>query len=170
MEHALTLSHVTKRFGDFVAVDDLSLEIPRGSIYGFIGPNGAGKTTTLRMVMSIFYPDAGEITVLGNPRPEAVKDRLGYLPEEKGLYKSMRVGEIVAYFGRLKGIPGGEAQASGGFASVALRARRLDRQEMPSAVEGHGPEGSTARHAGARAPSSSSSMSRSPDSTRSIWS
>ena len=110
MEHALTLSNVTKRFGDFTAVDDLSLRIPKGSIYGFIGPNGAGKTTTIRMVMSIFYPDEGEITVLGNERPEAVKDRLGYLPEEKGLYKTMRVGEIVAYFGKLKGMPSGEAK------------------------------------------------------------
>lgn len=110
MEHALTLSHVTKRFGSFTAVDDLSLNIPTGSIYGFIGPNGAGKTTTIRMVMSIFYPDAGEITVLGNSQPEAVKDRLGYLPEEKGLYKTMRLGEIVAYFGKLKGMNSGEAK------------------------------------------------------------
>jgi ABC-2 type transport system ATP-binding protein len=106
MDYALTLSHVTKRFGDFVAVNDLSLKIPQGSIYGFIGPNGAGKTTTIRMIMSIFYPDEGEIVVLGSRVPEAVKDRLGYLPEEKGLYKTMKVGEIVAYFGRLKGMEG----------------------------------------------------------------
>ncbi len=104
MTNALVLKGVTKRFGDFTAVDNLSLEIPTGSIYGFIGPNGAGKTTTIRMVMSIFYPDAGEIEVLGHPNAEEVKDRLGYLPEEKGLYKMMRVGEIVAYFGKLKGM------------------------------------------------------------------
>ncbi len=104
MTNALVLKGVTKRFGDFTAVDNLSLEIPKGSIYGFIGPNGAGKTTTIRMVMSIFYPDAGEIEVLGHPNAEEVKDRLGYLPEEKGLYKMMRVGEIVAYFGMLKGM------------------------------------------------------------------
>ncbi|MCA8942262.1 MAG: ATP-binding cassette domain-containing protein [Planctomycetes bacterium] len=109
MEYALTLSNVTKRFGNFTAVDDLSLRIPTGSIYGFIGPNGAGKTTTIRMVMSIFYPDEGKITVLGSDRPESVKDRLGYLPEEKGLYKTMRVGEIVAYFGKLKGMSNREA-------------------------------------------------------------
>jgi ABC-2 type transport system ATP-binding protein len=104
MEHALTLNGVTKRFGSIVAVDDVSLAIPRGCIYGFIGQNGAGKTTTIRMVMSIFYPDAGAISVLGHPNAEEVKDRLGYLPEEKGLYKKMRVAEIIAYFGRLKGM------------------------------------------------------------------
>jgi len=104
MTNSLVLKGVTKRFGDFTAVDNLSLEIPAGSIYGFIGPNGAGKTTTIRMVMSIFYPDSGEIEVLGHPNAEEVKDRLGYLPEEKGLYKMMRVGEIVAYFGMLKGM------------------------------------------------------------------
>ncbi len=111
MEHALELHNVTKRFGDFVAVDDLSLQIPRGSIYGFIGPNGAGKTTTIRMIMSIFHPDAGNIVVLGNDSPDLVKDRLGYLPEEKGLYKTMKVQEIVAYFGRLKGLDAGTARS-----------------------------------------------------------
>ncbi|HET7038900.1 MAG TPA: ATP-binding cassette domain-containing protein [Gemmatimonadales bacterium] len=110
MEHALTLERVTKSFGDYTAVDGVSLTVPRGSIYGFLGPNGAGKTTTIRMIMSILYPDAGSIEVLGHQNPEAVKDRLGYLPEEKGLYKKMRTGEIVSYFGRLKGLGAGEAQ------------------------------------------------------------
>ena len=104
MEHALTLDGITKRFGDVVAVDDVSLRVPQGCIYGFLGPNGAGKTTTIRIIMSIFYPDAGQISVLGSPNPEAVKDRLGYLPEEKGLYKKMKTGELVAYFGKLKGL------------------------------------------------------------------
>jgi ABC-2 type transport system ATP-binding protein len=104
MEHALTLSGVTKRFGTFTAVDDLSLQIPKGCIYGFTGQNGAGKTTTIRMAMSIFHPDAGTISVLGAPDASLVKDRLGYLPEEKGLYKKMKTGEIVAYFGKLKGM------------------------------------------------------------------
>jgi ABC-2 type transport system ATP-binding protein len=102
---AVELRSVTKRFGDFVAVDDLSLSIPRGCIYGFLGPNGAGKTTTIRMIMSIFYPDKGSIRVLGHEDAEAVKDRRGYLPEEKGLYKKMRAAEIVGYFGTLKGMP-----------------------------------------------------------------
>ena len=104
MEYGLVIDGVTKRFGDFTAVDNISLRVPKGSIYGFLGPNGAGKTTTIRMVMSIFYPDSGSITVLGNAKAEAVKDRLGYLPEEKGLYKSMRAEEIIAYFGELKGL------------------------------------------------------------------
>jgi ABC-2 type transport system ATP-binding protein len=109
-EHALTLAGVTKRFGSLVAVDHISLAIPRGTIYGFLGPNGAGKTTTLRMIMSILYPDEGTIRVLGQANAEAVKDRLGYLPEERGLYKKMKVGEVVAYFGRLKGMTAGEAR------------------------------------------------------------
>ena len=104
MTSALSLDGVTKTFGPVRAVDDLSVEVPEGTIYGFLGPNGAGKTTTIRMIMSILYPDSGVVTVLGNPVPEAVKDRLGYLPEEKGLYKKMRAAELVAYFGRLKGM------------------------------------------------------------------
>ncbi len=109
MQHALVLDRVSKRFGDHTAVDDLSLEIPTGSIYGFIGPNGAGKTTTIRMIMSIFFPDQGTIRVLDSDDPESVKDRLGYLPEEKGLYKSMKVHELVSYFGQLKGLAKGQA-------------------------------------------------------------
>ncbi len=109
MDYALTLSHVTKRFGAHKAVDDLSLAIPSGSIYGFLGPNGAGKTTTIRMVTNIIQPDEGEITVLGEKSSELTKDKLGYLPEEKGLYKKMKCAEILAYFGKLKGM---DAQAA----------------------------------------------------------
>lgn len=104
MTCSLTLDHITKRFGLNIAVNDLSAEVPEGSIYGFLGPNGAGKTTTIRMIMSILQPDSGTIRVLGSDSPETVKDRLGYLPEEKGLYKKMRAGEVVTYFGRLKGM------------------------------------------------------------------
>jgi ABC-2 type transport system ATP-binding protein len=111
MDYALSLSGVTKRFGAFTAVDDLSLRIPKGCVYGFLGQNGAGKTTTIRMVMSIFHPDQGTIEVLGRPDASLVKDRLGYLPEEKGLYKKMRTGEIVAYFGKLKGMDGRTANS-----------------------------------------------------------
>jgi ABC-2 type transport system ATP-binding protein len=111
MDHALTLTGVTKRFGSFTAVSDLSLEVPKGSIYGFLGQNGAGKTTTIRMVMSIFHPDQGSISVLGHPDAGQVKDRLGYLPEEKGLYKKMKTAEIVAYFGKLKGMDRSTANA-----------------------------------------------------------
>jgi ABC-2 type transport system ATP-binding protein len=104
MTNALTLDGVTKRFGSFTAVADLSLAVPKGCIYGFLGQNGAGKTTTIRMVMSIFHPDAGTISVLGHADAAEVKDKLGYLPEEKGLYKKMKTAEIVAYFGKLKGM------------------------------------------------------------------
>ena len=110
MRFALTLEGVCKSFGTVRAVDDVSLASPEGTIYGFLGQNGAGKTTTLRMVMSILYPDAGRICVLGQDRPEAVKDRLGYLPEEKGLYKKMRLGELLTYFGRLKGMGAADAK------------------------------------------------------------
>ena len=104
MDHALKLEGVTKRFGQFTAVDNLSLTVPKGCIYGFLGQNGAGKTTTIRMVMSIFHQDQGTINVLGHSDAAEVKDRLGYLPEEKGLYKKMKTAEIVAYFGKLKGM------------------------------------------------------------------
>ncbi|MGD8726855.1 MAG: ATP-binding cassette domain-containing protein [Gemmatimonadales bacterium] len=111
MQHALVLSGVTKHFGDVAAVDNVSVDVPSGSIYGFLGPNGAGKTTTIRMIMSILYPDAGSIRVLDAPAPEMVKDRLGYLPEEKGLYKKMKTGDMLAYFGKLKGMPPRRARA-----------------------------------------------------------
>jgi len=110
MENAIELSGVTKRFGKFCAVDQLSLQIPKGSIYGFLGPNGAGKTTTIRMIMSIFHPDEGRIKVLGYDDAASVKDRLGYLPEEKGLYKKMKTLDIIAYFGQLKGLPRKESR------------------------------------------------------------
>ncbi len=111
MQDALVLENVTKSFGKVRAVNDVSLRVPTGAIYGFLGPNGAGKTTTIRMIMSILYPDSGTIRVLGNTNPEAVKDRLGYLPEEKGLYKKMKAADLIAYFGRLKGMARTDARA-----------------------------------------------------------
>jgi ABC-2 type transport system ATP-binding protein len=106
MSDALVLQDVVKRYGDFTAVDRLSLRVPQGEIVGFLGPNGAGKTTTIRMVMSINYPDSGEIRVLGCPRAAEMKDRVGYLPEERGLYRKMTVEQTLQYFGRLKGVHG----------------------------------------------------------------
>lgn len=110
MENAVELEGVEKRFGAKVAVDGLSLEVPRGCIYGFLGPNGAGKTTTLRMIIGIFYPDAGRLSVLGQSDPASVKERIGYLPEERGLYEKMRVRDLMTYFGQLKGMETGLAR------------------------------------------------------------
>jgi ABC-2 type transport system ATP-binding protein len=102
MTAAISIRHVTKRFGGVVAVDNLELTVPRGSLYGFIGPNGSGKTTTLRMIMHILLPDQGEIEVLCERNTRAAHDRVSYLPEERGLYKRMTVRRILRYYGQLK--------------------------------------------------------------------
>ena len=100
--NAVEIENVTKTFGKVKAVDDLCLAVPEGSVYGFIGPNGSGKTTTLRMIMSIFYPDRGRIRIFGEDALGACTDRIGYLPEERGLYKNMKVRELLKFYGRLK--------------------------------------------------------------------
>ena len=107
----LILDHVSKSFGDFVAVRDLSLEVRRGRIYGLIGPNGAGKTTTIRMIVNITVPDSGHVELFGQPMSTALQDRIGYLPEERGLYKKMKVGEQLRFFAELKDVKGKEADA-----------------------------------------------------------
>lgn len=101
---ALRLERVTKLYGDFRAVNDLSFEVPPGTICGFLGPNGAGKTTSIRIILSILEPTSGRVEVLGRASAMEVRDRIGYLPEEKGLYKKMKAWSIVSYFGRLKGM------------------------------------------------------------------
>ena len=103
MTNAIELSHVTKRFGTQTAVDRIDLAVPEGSIYGFIGPNGSGKTTTLRMILRIFQPDEGTVRVLGQTNGKTADNRLGYLPEERGLYKRMKVRDVLTYYARLKG-------------------------------------------------------------------
>ncbi len=100
----LELTNVVKTYGDFTAVDDVSFTIPPGTVYGFLGPNGAGKTTTIRMILEIIRPSSGSISVFGAPSALAVRERVGYLPEEKGLYKKMRAWSIIAYFASLKGM------------------------------------------------------------------
>lgn len=106
---AIRLEGVTKRFGGHVAVRDLSIEVPRGSVYGFIGPNGSGKTTTLRLILHIFHPDSGTVEVLGERSTRASNDSVGYLPEERGLYKKMKVSQLLSYYGQLKGMGTREA-------------------------------------------------------------
>jgi ABC-2 type transport system ATP-binding protein len=131
---ALILRDVTKRYGDFTAVDRLSFSVRAGQIVGFLGPNGAGKTTTIRMIMSILYPDAGEISVLGKPRALDVKDRIGYLPEERGLYRKMTVDRTLRYFGKLKGLHGRDLRRRIGecLESVDLHDWRYKRVEALS--------------------------------------
>jgi ABC-2 type transport system ATP-binding protein len=101
---AVEVSHVSKFFAEKAAVDDLSFSVSSGEIFGLIGPNGAGKTTTIRMMMDIIKPDSGAVTVLGEKLGEAAKNRLGYLPEERGLYKKLKVIDSIIYLASLKGM------------------------------------------------------------------
>ena len=107
----LVLNHISKSFGDFTAVSDLSLQVRAGRVFGLIGPNGAGKTTTIRMIVNITVPDSGTVELLGQRMTTALQDRIGYLPEERGLYKKMKVGEQLRFFAELKDIHGKEADA-----------------------------------------------------------
>jgi ABC-2 type transport system ATP-binding protein len=106
MADAIVLKNLTKTFGSTVAVRDLDLVVPEGALYGVIGPNGAGKTTTIRMILSILFADHGELSILGKRSALEAKDRIGYLPEERGMYKKMRVGDFLTYVARLKGMDG----------------------------------------------------------------
>src|SRR5262249_13061515 len=103
-----------------IAVDGLTLAVPRGSVYGFIGPNGSGKTTTIRMIMNILLPDRGEMELLGERSTRSARDRISYLPEERGLYKKMTIRRLLRYYGRLKGATNVDAVA----------ARWLERLEL----------------------------------------
>ena len=105
MTNAVQLSEVSKSYGDHLAVDQLDLQVPAGSIYGFIGPNGSGKTSTIRMILQIIHPDSGTVEVLGQRGVRSANDQIGYLPEERGLYKKMTVGKLLAYYASLKGMP-----------------------------------------------------------------
>jgi len=100
--NVIELKDITKRFNGLVAVDNLSLNVPEGSIYGFIGPNGSGKTTTIRMIMNILYPDNGQILLFGKEHYGARIDHVGYLPEERGMYKKMKVRDLLKFHGELK--------------------------------------------------------------------
>ncbi|HEY9467411.1 MAG TPA: ATP-binding cassette domain-containing protein [Vicinamibacterales bacterium] len=111
MEQALVLRDVRKSFGATKAVDGITLNVPRGALYGVIGPNGAGKTTCIRMIMSILFPDSGELSVLGRRSALDAKDRIGYLPEERGVYRKMKVGAFLTYMAQLKGVSAEDAEA-----------------------------------------------------------
>jgi len=110
-EISVSLQNVTKRYGAFTAVDNLSFEVSEGEIYGFLGPNGAGKTTTLRMMLDIIQPTSGSVAILGSSSAISVRRRIGYLPEERGLYRKMKAADSIAYFARLRGLSGAAAKA-----------------------------------------------------------
>lgn len=107
----VALEHVTKTFGQFTAVNDLSLAVGAGRIYGLLGPNGAGKTTTIRMIVNITAPDSGRVELFGREITPDLQDRIGYLPEERGLYKKMKIGEQLRFFAELKGVTGKEVES-----------------------------------------------------------
>jgi ABC-2 type transport system ATP-binding protein len=104
------VSHLAKSFGNVQAVEDVSFAVAPGEIFGLLGPNGAGKTTTIRMVLDIFKPDRGTISILDGPMTEAKKDRIGYMPEERGLYQDMELEQCLVYLGTLKGLTAAEAR------------------------------------------------------------
>jgi ABC-2 type transport system ATP-binding protein len=110
MTDVLSLESVTKRYGSQTAVRDLSFTVEEGAICGFLGPNGAGKTTTLRMILDVIRPDAGRIAIFGAPPNPADRERIGFLPEERGLYRKMTAAGIITFFARMKGVGSGEAR------------------------------------------------------------
>ncbi len=121
-DSAVKLTGVTKTYGSHTAVKDLSLNVPAGSIYGFIGPNGSGKTTTIRMILHILHADSGTIEVLSKTGTRASNDKIGYLPEERGLYKKMKTLRLLEYYGSLKGMSRKDAKTEG--------MRWLERMEL----------------------------------------
>jgi len=110
MSYALEAKGLCKKFGDFVAVDDVSFSIPEGAVFGLLGRNGAGKTTTIRMLMNIYFPDKGEVLLRGATVGQEFRNRVGYLPEERGLYKKMKLLEVILFFAELKGVKGSEVK------------------------------------------------------------
>jgi len=126
------ISQVTRTFGSVTAVDDLSLTVPQGSIYGFIGPNGSGKTTTMRMIVNIFYPDRGEIRLFGDGRPETSRDLVGYLPEERGLYQRMSVAGLLEFYGELRSGRSVKAEVASWLERLDLASRASDKVETLS--------------------------------------
>ena len=126
---AVEISDVTKTFGDVTAVDNLSLTVPEGSVYGFIGPNGSGKSTTMRMIANIFYPDSGKIQVFGKTRFGTRSDQIGYLPEERGVYRKMRVRALLEFYGQLRGGRNVTAEVNSWLQRLGLADRADDKME-----------------------------------------
>jgi len=108
--HTIKVSHVAKSFGETQAVADVSFDVERGEIFGLLGPNGAGKTTTIRMMLDLFKPDRGTVSILGGPMTEEKKERIGYMPEERGLYQDAPLDRCLLYLALLKGLSLAEAR------------------------------------------------------------
>ena len=141
-ELAIEAKALVKQFDGFRAVDGVDLAVPAGAIYGVLGPNGAGKTTTLRMLLGIIDPDSGERKVLGNRQPLRAANRIGYLPEERGLYPTMQAREAIAFMGALRGLKLGEAReradrllAEHGLAEAARKPIRTLSKGMAQTVQ-----------------------------------
>jgi len=111
MEPTVSVSHLAKSFGSVQAVQDVSFDVMPGELFGLLGPNGAGKTTSIRMMLDIFRPDSGEVCVFGGPMTEAAKNRIGYLPEERGLYQDLKLEQVLLYLATLKGVSEVDARA-----------------------------------------------------------
>ena len=122
-EPAVFAEHLVKRFGERRVVDGVDLSVPRGAIYGVLGPNGAGKTTTLRTLLGIIEPDEGHRSILGHAAPREASDRVGYLPEARGLYPSMKARDAIAFMGALRGLDRrpGRARAAEMMEAAGLR-------------------------------------------------
>jgi len=144
----VNITHLAKRFGDVRAVQDVSFEVEAGEIFGLLGPNGAGKTTTIRMMLDIFRPDAGSVSIFGGPLDLAGKRRIGYLPEERGLYKDQKLEPVLIYLAALKGLPEKEARAARSLAGSAGPAR-ASQQEGAGVEQGHATKSPVDRDAAA---------------------
>jgi ABC-2 type transport system ATP-binding protein len=136
VENALEVRGVTKTFGKTRAVDGLDLIVPRGMMCGVIGPSGAGKTTTIRMIMSILFPDAGHLSVLGKASALDAKNRIGYLPEERGVYRKMKVGAFLRYLGQLKGVSLPEASARASHLLARLGLADVEKKKLEDMSKG----------------------------------
>ena len=132
MEAAVSLNRLVKQYGEKVAVDGVSFDVPAGSIFGLLGRNGAGKTTTIRMIMDIIRPDSGQVFVLGQEMRTSTKDRIGYLPEERGLYPKMQVIDMLEFQGTIKGLQAAEARKR---ASVWLDRLELGKEKQNKVEE-----------------------------------
>lgn len=132
VQSAVEIQDVHKRFRDVTAVDRLSLSVPDGCVYGFIGPNGSGKSTTMRMIANIIHPDSGTIRVFGQERSGTRSSKIGYLPEERGVYRKMRVRSLLEFHGKLRGGRDVTAEVNAWLERLGLAARAEDKVETLS--------------------------------------